>query len=152
MNLPSDDTKICRQKAYRAYHDAKGRCNNTKHPRYKDWGGRGIEFRFSSFQEFLDAVGLPQKGQSIDRKDNNAHYCCDNVRWASREQQQHNKRVYQHNKSGYTGVRQVKAKGLVTETWQAYVTVNRKFIQLYSGPSFEDAVNARKSFTYEDLK
>jgi hypothetical protein len=132
---------------YRAYHDAKQRCTNANHKRYADWGGRGIEFRFSSFEEFLESVGpRPSSNHSIDRKDNNGPYEKGNVVWSSRSEQQHNKRVYKKSPFGISGVRQVRAPGLVTTRYQAYVHVNKKFHQLYCGPSLEEAIKARKEF------
>lgn len=133
-------------KAKRAYADAKQRCYNPKHRRYVDWGGRGIQVKFSSVQELIDDIGLPMLGESLDRKDNDGHYEKGNVRWVSRSTQQHNKRVSKHNKHGVTGVRVVKAKGLVTITYQATINVNSKFLQLYCGPDFFEACCARKSY------
>lgn len=145
MSQSLEDTKIY-NKAKKAFYDAKQRCENIDHPRYKDWGGRGIAFEFSSFTEFIEEVGFPKDGESLDRKDNNASYCSGNVRWASRSTQQLNKRPSKRNKTGAIGVREVKAKGLLTKTFQAYVSVNGKFLQLYAGPSFEAACLARKIF------
>jgi len=139
------DTKIY-NKAKKAFYDAKQRCTNTKHLRYADWGGRGITFDFVSFSQFIDDVGYPQEGQSLDRKDNNKSYCVGNIQWASRSTQQLNKRPSKRNKLGVVGVREVSVPGLVTKTYQAYMFVNGKFNQLYTGPSFEDACLARKSF------
>lgn len=133
-------------KEYQAYYDAKRRCENIDHPRYHDWGGRGIEFRFNSFEAFYNVLGPCPEGHSLDRFDNDRHYEIYNVRWASRSQQQHNKRVSRNNKYGITGVREVKAKGLVTPTWQAFTMVNNKFTQLYAGPDYFIACCARKSF------
>lgn len=124
------------KREYQAFHDAKQRCNNPKHKRYADWGGRGIQVEFNSFQEFLDCLGPRPNGLSLDRIDNDANYRVGNVRWSTRSQQQLNKRV--------KGVRQVKSKGLITETWQSYVHIDGKFHQLYTGPSYDEAVQARE--------
>lgn len=152
MSQPLEDTKIFINKAKKAFYDAKQRCVNISHPRYNDWGGRGITFQFSSFDEFLSCIGIPKEGDTLDRIDNDGDYCVGNVRWVTRTVQQHNKRKSKHNKTGHTGVRKVVAKGLVGECWQAFITINGVFHQLYAGPSFEEAVIARKSFTHEDLK
>ena len=129
---------------YQAYHDAKQRCTNRNHPRYIDWGGRGIEFRFSSFDEFIKDIGKRPNNCSIDRKDNDGHYEVGNVKWSSRSEQQHNKRVSKRNILGISGVRVVKSNGLVTTTYQAYIMVNGKWQQLYTGPDFLEACAARK--------
>lgn len=83
---------------YRSYLRAKRRCNSPKHFRYKYYGGRGIQFRFTSFEEFYQEVGhRPSPKHSLDRIDVNGHYEVGNVRWATPMEQAHNKQkhVYQ---------------------------------------------------------
>lgn len=78
---------------YIAYHTARGHCNNPRHPRFKDWGGRGVEFRFESFGEFLQEIGRkPSKMHSLNRIDNNGHYEKGNVEWATFYTQNRNRR------------------------------------------------------------
>ena len=132
-------------KEYKAFHDAKQRCTNKNHKRYSDWGGRGIDMRFQSFQEFFDELGKCPSGYSLDRIDNDKHYEKGNVKWSSGTQQQHNKRVSKHNQYGITGVRVCKAQGSVNPTYQAHMSINKKFIQLYAGPDYFEACCARKS-------
>lgn len=86
---------------YRAYTNAKARCNNPRNIRYSLYGARGIEFRFASFPEFLDAVGRkPGTNYSLDRIDNDGHYEVGNIRWLNNTEQVRNRRVtktYTHN-------------------------------------------------------
>lgn len=79
---------------YAAFYNARSRCKNPVHPSYPDYGGRGIEFLFTSFQEFLTVLGRrPSAKHSLDRyPNNNGHYEPNNVRWATVENQQTNKR------------------------------------------------------------
>lgn len=78
---------------YRIFRAAKSRCTNPNVKRYKDYGGRGIEFRFASFEEFYEALGpRPSPKHSIDRIDNNGHYEKGNVRWATQVIQNNNQR------------------------------------------------------------
>lgn len=69
------------------------RCTNQNHPRYKDWGGRGIrickEWR-ESFPAFLLYVGERPFNTSIDRIDNDGNYEPGNIRWATAAQQRQN--------------------------------------------------------------
>ena len=71
-----------------AYYAARDRCCNKKMPQYKHWGGRGIEFRLGTLDEFIKHM-LPswKKGLSLDRRDNNGHYEYDNIRWATKQEQ-----------------------------------------------------------------
>jgi hypothetical protein len=92
---------------YGAYQDAKQRCTNPNIKSYENYGGRGIEFRFASFEEFLEALKTPdnptglrpvgelENGRalySLDRIDNDGHYERGNIRWATKPQQQQNRR------------------------------------------------------------
>ncbi len=78
---------------YKAYCRAKMRCVNPKAPRYADYGGRGIEFRFKSYTEFLNHIGRkPTPQHSLDRINNDGHYEVGNVRWATDIEQGCNKR------------------------------------------------------------
>jgi hypothetical protein len=79
---------------YDAYHHAKCRCNNPRHRNYKDYGGRGILFLFTSFEEFYAELGPRPNGRTLDRIENDGNYEPGNVRWATRSQQQYNRRPY----------------------------------------------------------
>jgi hypothetical protein len=91
---------------YFAYNNAKRRCSaNTLNPDYSDYGGRGIKFLYSSFEEFIADVGpRPSSEHSIDRIDTNGNYEPGNCRWATKEVQAINQRLMSNNTSGYRGV------------------------------------------------
>lgn len=79
--------------SYRSFREARLRCTDPRNKRYKDWGGRGIQFRFSSFEELIKEIGVkPSPGHSIDRIDNDGHYELGNVQWSTNQEQQHNTR------------------------------------------------------------
>ncbi len=74
----------------------KDRCYNSKAVSYKHYGGRGItvcnRWR-QSFANFLADMGLrPSSKHSLDRIDNDGNYEPSNCRWATRIQQNRNKR------------------------------------------------------------
>lgn len=75
---------------------AKGRCTNPNSASYKNYGGRGVAFRFGSPSEMakwvIDNLGMPASGQSIDRIDNDRGYEPGNLRWADRTEQSRNRR------------------------------------------------------------
>jgi hypothetical protein len=83
-------------KEYRAYIQAKVRCTNEKASgeKWKHYGGRGIQFRFTSFPEFYAEIGpAPSPQHSVDRIENNGHYAIGNIRWADKITQSQNRRT-----------------------------------------------------------
>lgn len=78
---------------YWAYHGARQRCTNPKANGYRNYGGRKIEFRFSSFGEWFATLGpRPGPEYSVDRINNDGHYEPGNVRWATDSEQIANRR------------------------------------------------------------
>lgn len=78
---------------YRTYEGAKQRCVNPNAPSFENYGGRGIEFRFTSFEQFFSELGnRPSPQHSVDRINNDGHYEPGNVRWATRAEQMANSR------------------------------------------------------------
>ncbi len=79
---------------YRAWQNMIGRCENESLPNYPNYGGRGIKVceRWKVFVNFLEDMGEPGHGLSIDRIDNSKGYEPGNCRWATPAQQAQNKR------------------------------------------------------------
>ncbi len=84
---------------YRAYANAKSRCNNPKMRRYNRYGGRGIKFLFNSYEEFLAEVGRkPSPKYTLNRIDNNGHYEKGNLEWTTYSKQNSNREPYRKGK------------------------------------------------------
>lgn len=82
---------------YVCFYSARARCQNPNDRGYPQYGGRGIQFRFDSYTDFLNHVGRkPSKEHSLDRINVNGHYEPGNVRWATRSQQQLNRTCTQY--------------------------------------------------------
>lgn len=82
------------KREYAIYAQARQRCVNPKNGGFHKYGGRGIEFRFSCFEDFIEAVGFrPTPQHSLDRIDNDGHYEKGNLRWATPSEQAHNTRT-----------------------------------------------------------
>lgn len=78
---------------YMAYDAARQRCRRRSHGQYRNYGGRGIEFRFDNFDQFFAEIGMrPGPSFSLDRIDVNGHYEPGNIRWAALEMQMNNRR------------------------------------------------------------
>jgi hypothetical protein len=84
-----------RRPEYVAWQHAKDRCHNPRNKNYPEWGGRGItmseEWR-NSFEAFYRDMGPRPPGTSLDRIKNELGYSKDNCRWATRLQQNNNRR------------------------------------------------------------
>lgn len=82
---------------YNSLQGARDRCRNQKHQAYESYGGRGIEYRLpedmaEALRVLISAIGRRPADKTLDRIDNDGHYEIGNLRWATRSEQQRNKR------------------------------------------------------------
>ncbi len=87
-------TTIKMSKTYDAWQSMIQRCTNPKSMYYYNYGGRGIAVckRWRKFENFLKDMGIPKNGLTLDRVNNDKGYCKSNCRWATRKEQNRNKR------------------------------------------------------------
>lgn len=91
--------KVKEHYLYNAYKGMRNRCSNENHASYKDYGARGITVctrwlaaKGQGFWNFLSDMGDRPEGCTLDRRDNDKGYSPDNCFWATRAEQNTNKR------------------------------------------------------------
>lgn len=91
----SQNTKRA-NRIYTAWRNMRNRCNNSKHPLFKYYGGRGVEICkewdvFKNFHDWAMYNGYSD-GLTLDRVDVNGNYEPSNCRWVDMKVQANNKR------------------------------------------------------------
>lgn len=90
-----------KNKLYRTYGGMIQRCTNTNDLGYKYWGGRGIKCLWKTYDDFREDMeesflehNKKHGGRftTLDRIDNDGHYCKENCRWATPKEQRVNQR------------------------------------------------------------
>lgn len=94
---------LSHSRIYKIWSQMKQRCSNKNHVYYHRYGGRGITVceRWQDFQNFLEDMGKPKEGQSLDRINNDKGYSPENCKWSTKKEQAGNRlnsRLYEFEK------------------------------------------------------
>ncbi len=103
LSLPRKIHGMYNTNFYSVWGEMKTRCNNNKHKSYKNYGGRGIKVSkewhtFENFRDDMYSIYLKhiedfgRKNTSIERLNNDGNYCKSNCTFATRAEQNKNKR------------------------------------------------------------
>jgi hypothetical protein len=136
-----------RTRLYRVWCAMLGRCRNANDPAYLHYGGRGITVcdRWQGehgFENFLADMGpKPTPKHTLDRTDNDRGYGPDNCRWATRIEQNRNRR--DNHLVCYRG------QTLPLSQWAEKLGVNARMVgeRLRRGWTAERAFEAPKRIT-----
>lgn len=85
---------MCGTPAYFSWNNMRRRCTDPKNNRYKYYGERGIkvcESWINSFENFIQDMGVPEKGMSIERINNSLGYNKENCKWIPKSEQAKNR-------------------------------------------------------------
>lgn len=88
-------TNLKEHRTYRIWYAARSRCRWRAHHAYARYGGAGITMcdRWNSFLLFLEDMGHPPTdAHTLDRIDGTKGYSPDNCRWATRKEQNANRK------------------------------------------------------------
>lgn len=136
---------LANSRLYIIWFNIKQRCNNSKNPNYKHYGGRGIKIckewqeNFMSFYNWAMDNGY-KEDLTIDRIDVNGNYEPNNCRWATSDIQANNMRTNR--------ILTYKEETHNMKQWAKILNIN--YTTLHS--RFRKGWTIEKAFTYKTKK
>lgn len=115
------------QRIYWIWGEMIGRCTNSKNKYFYNYGARGIKVceRWRDSKNFIADMGERPEGFTLDRIDNEKDYSPENCRWASREVQCINRRVFKKNVFGISGIEPREEKFRVRVRKHGVIVINK---------------------------
>lgn len=139
---------LSKTRTYNIWSHMKARCLRKTHPRFSEWGGRGIKIceRWLIFENFLNDMGEAGEYLSIDRIDNNGDYCPENCKWSTTKEQNRNK----NNRKILTA----NGKSLSVSQWCEELNISRSTLnsRIIRGWTDEKIINTPKRETIVSQK
>ena len=127
---------------YSTWAGMKARCRYKSAGNYKNYGGRGIKvcdrwLGKQGFWNFVEDMGERPTGYSLDRINPNGNYEPNNCRWASRYEQQANRR--KSSNTGVVGVSELKSgQGYLAEVGGRKKRARKVFKTLEQAKTWRD--------------
>lgn len=91
---------------YNTFYTMLHRCYNPNRNKSQFYIEKGIsvDIRWHDFENFVNDMGYPPDGFTLDRIDNSKGYCKNNCRWASQSEQKINRSRFKNTPRKYKGV------------------------------------------------
>lgn len=130
---------------YSTYWRMRDRCYYPGSGSYSGHGGRGITvcerwLGEKGFFNFIADMGdKPSPRHTLERIDNDGDYTPENCKWATQQEQIHNRRINRNNKSGFPGVCFATHRGL----WTAQLRTKDRHYTFGYYDTLEEAISAR---------
>lgn len=137
---------------HNTWYGMKQRCLYKKDKDYLSYGGRGIKVckRWLTFKNFLEDMGIKPIGLTLDRINNDGNYEPSNCKWATRKEQQRNRRIkaWVYN---YNGITQSLKQWAKIVKIKESILRNRFYLGWPTERIFNEVVRTRKSNRNKEL-
>lgn len=134
-------------KMYACWAAMLSRCYNCENKNFKYYGGRGLKVSkewMDDFGKYLSDIGETPEGMSLDRTDNDGHYCRHNFKWSTRLEQNMNRRIFIKKSDLPVGIYRVKTGGYMSR-----LTINGKTHHVGFSRNLEELVEKHRAYYFE---